>query len=56
MAFKKGDVVKLNKTIPTGPVIAMRMNEDGVISYLVEWEEDGDTKQRWFEENELVAG
>jgi uncharacterized protein YodC (DUF2158 family) len=56
MAFKKGDVVKLNKTIPTGPVIAMRMNEDGVISYLVEWEENGDTKQRWFEENELVAG
>ena len=27
--FKKGDVVKLNGVVPQGPVLAMRMDEDG---------------------------
>lgn len=55
-AFKKGDVVRLVATVPQGPVMAMRMNEDGVVSYLVEWVDAmGVTQQRWFEEAELTG-
>ena len=54
--FKKGDVVQVKVTVPTGPVIAMRMNEDGIVSYLVQWT-DGETSfTRWFEQDELTAG
>ena len=31
--FKKGDVVKLAGVVPQGPVIGMRMDEDGNVSY-----------------------
>jgi uncharacterized protein YodC (DUF2158 family) len=56
-AFAKGQVVKVNSVIPSGPVQKMRMDEDGVISYLIEWTDvNGNTHERWFEENELVAG
>ncbi len=56
MAFKKGDVVKLNAVVPQGPVLAMRMDEDGTIFCLVEWTDDnGSVQQRWFEESQLVA-
>lgn len=56
MAFKKGEVVKLKMVVPEGPVLAFRMDEDGTIFCLVEWkDEDGSTKQRWFEESQLVA-
>lgn len=56
MAFKKGDMVKLNAVIPQGPVLAMRMDEDGNIFCLVEWTDDkGEVQQRWFEESQLVA-
>lgn len=55
--FKKGDVVKLKAVVPQGPVIALRMSEDGVVSYLVEWiDADGVKQNRWFVEDELVAG
>ena len=55
--FKKGDVVKLKAVVPQGPVIALRMSEDGVVSYLVEWVDANGVKQnRWFVEDELVAG
>ena len=30
-AFKKGDEVKLIAVIPAGPVLAMRMDEDGIV-------------------------
>jgi hypothetical protein len=30
-AFKKGDVVQLNTVIPQGPVLALRMNDDGEV-------------------------
>jgi hypothetical protein len=54
--FKKGDVVKLTGVIPQGPVLAMRMDEDGNVSYLIEWTDAiGSTQQRWFAESELVA-
>ena len=54
--FKKGDVVKLNGVVPQGPVLAMRMDEDGNVSYLIEWTDAEDQiQQRWFAESELVA-
>lgn len=54
--FKKGDVVKLKAVVPQGPVIALRMSEDGIVSYLVEWVDANGVKQnRWFAEDELTA-
>lgn len=55
--FKKGDVVKLNAVVPEGPVQALRMDEDGNFFYMIEWTDaDGNTQQRWFGEDELIAG
>jgi hypothetical protein len=54
--FKKGDVVKAVAVVPEGPVLAMRMNDDGVVSYLIEWADvNGQTQQRWFEESQLTG-
>jgi len=54
--FKKGDTVKLIGVVPLGPVIGMRMDEDGNVSYLVEWTDaDGNAQQRWFDEAQLEA-
>lgn len=54
--FKKGDVVKLSAVVPQGPVAALRMNEDGVVQYLVEWQDDaGVAQQRWFDEDALTG-
>ncbi len=55
--FKKGEIVKVKAVVPEGPVIALRMSEDGVVSCLVEWkDENGISQQRWFEQDQLVAG
>lgn len=55
--FKKGDVVKLKAVVPTGPVVSMRMDDDGNVQCLVEWlDENGAKQQRWFDEDQLVAG
>ena len=55
MAFKKGDVVKINTVVPQGPILAMRMDEEGNIFCLVEWQDaDGSLTQRWFPESQLV--
>ena len=55
-AFKKGDVVKAIAVIPQGPVTALRMDDDGNVSYLVEWTDaDGHTQERWFEESQLTG-
>ena len=55
--FKKGDVVKLNSVVPQGPVQALRMDEDGNFFYMIEWADaEGNTQQRWFAEDELIAG
>ena len=52
--FKKGDTVKVVSTTPEGPVQALRMDEDGNVSYLVEWTDaDGNDQQRWFDEAAL---
>ena len=54
--FTKNQQVRLNAVVPQGPVVALRMNEDGVFFYLVQWTDaDGATQQRWFEESELAA-
>ena len=31
--FKKGQTVKVKTVVPEGPVEAMRMDEDGTVSY-----------------------
>lgn len=53
--FKKGEIVKVKAVVPEGPVVALRMSEDGVVSYLVEWKDGETTHQRWFEQDQLVA-
>ena len=54
--FKKNEAVRLKSVVPSGPVVALRMNEDGEFFYLVEWTDaDGVKQQRWFEESELEA-
>jgi len=56
-AFAKGQTVSLKVTVPTGQVTKLRMDDDGVITYLVEWSDaNGITHERWFSEDELVAG
>jgi uncharacterized protein YodC (DUF2158 family) len=54
-AFKKGDEVKVIAVTPQGPVMALRMDEDGNFFYMVEWTDaDGKVQQRWFEEAQLT--
>jgi hypothetical protein len=54
--FIKGQQVKLSAVVPQGPVQALRMTEDGVFFYLIQWTDaDGKTQQRWFQESELAA-
>lgn len=54
--FKKGDLVKLKVAVPEGPVVAMRMDEDGEVHYLVQWADGDDgVHQRWFAEAELTG-
>lgn len=55
-AFRKGDTVKVNVVTPQGPVLALRMDEEGDVWYLIEWTDaKGAPQQRWFVEGELVA-
>ena len=54
--FVKNQEVKLNVATPQGPVVALRMDENGTFFYLVEWTDaDGVKQQRWFEESQLSA-
>lgn len=54
--FKKGDQVKLNVVVPQGPVIAYRMDDDGVVYCLLEWvDENGNAQQRWIPEDKLIG-
>jgi hypothetical protein len=56
-AFKKGDSVRVNSVLPSGPVQALRMDEDGTVYYLIEWTDaNGESHSRWFPESDLVAG
>jgi len=54
--FVKGQTVKVNAVVPQGPVMALRMTEDGVFYYLVEWTDaNGVKQQRWFKEEDLAT-
>jgi hypothetical protein len=54
--FVKGQEVRLNAVVPQGPVQALRMTEDGVFFYLIQWTDaDGAVQQRWFKESDLTA-
>lgn len=54
-AFKKGQEVRVNTVIPQGAVQALRMDEDGVVYYLLQWTDvDGSAQERWFAEDSLV--
>lgn len=54
--FKKEDVVRLKGVVPEGPVQKLRMDDDGNVSYLVEWTDaEGHVQQRWFDEADLIA-
>jgi uncharacterized protein YodC (DUF2158 family) len=53
--FKKGDVVKVKTVLPEGPIVKMRMDEDGTVYYLLAWTTDGVEHERWFTEDQLVA-
>jgi uncharacterized protein YodC (DUF2158 family) len=55
--FAKGDVVTVNTVVPSGPVLAFRMDEDGVVYCLIGWTDvNGNEQQRWFKEDDLIAG
>jgi len=54
--FKKGDNVKVKAVVPEGPVQSIRMDDEGVVHYLVEWTNaNGEVQQRWFAEHELIG-
>lgn len=54
--FKKNDVVRVNAVVPQGPVLAFRMDEDGVVYCLIEWADaNGVMQQRWFAEDQLIG-
>jgi hypothetical protein len=52
--FKKGDAIKLNTPVPQGTVAALRMDEDGNVSYMMEWQDGENTHARWFAEEQLT--
>jgi uncharacterized protein YodC (DUF2158 family) len=55
-AFKKGDSVRVNSVVPSGPIQAFSMDEDGTVYCLIEWTDvNGDVQSRWFPEGDLVA-
>ena len=54
--FTKNQNVRLKGVLPEGPIIALKMNEDGQFFYLVQWNDaDGKSQRRWFKEEELEA-
>ena len=54
-AFKKGDVVKVNTVLPEGPMVKMRMDDDGTIYYLLAGTADGAEDDGWSTEDQLVS-
>lgn len=54
--FAKGQAVKVNAVVPQGPILALRMDEDGNFFYQLQWTDvNGEEQIRWFREEELVA-
>jgi len=53
--FKKGQEVRAIIVVPQGPVLKLRMDEDGVVWYLISWTDvHGAVQERWFKEDELT--
>lgn len=53
--FVKGQEVKVNAVIPNGAVQKLRMDEDGVFYYMINWTDvDGTVQERWFMESDLI--
>ena len=57
LTFQKGQTVTLKTpAVPTGPVVGFKVDNDGNVSYLIEWTDaDGNKQQRWFPESALTA-
>lgn len=54
--FTRNQVVKVRMVVPEGPVLALRMDEDGVVYYLLQWvDQDGNPQERWFAEDVLIG-
>jgi hypothetical protein len=54
--FTKDQLVRVKTVVPSGPVQALRMDEDGTVFYKLTWVDiNGSTQTRWFSENELEA-
>ena len=56
--FVIGEEVKVTPAPidPAGPVEAFQMDATGNIQYLISWvDENGNTQNRWFNEDQLVA-
>ena len=54
--FTKNQNVRLKIVTPEGPVMALRMTENGEFFYLVQWTDlDGKSQTRWFKEEDLEA-
>lgn len=54
--FKKGDNVKVKAVVPEGPVQSIRMDDEGIVYYFIQWTSaDGEVQQRWFAEHELIG-
>jgi len=55
--FVKNQIVRLASVVPEGPVEKLRMDEDGNVQYLISWiDAGGNSQERWFDEDQLVAG
>lgn len=53
--FVKGQEVKVVAVVPQGPVLKLRMDEDGVFWYFISWTDaHGKVQERWFQEDELT--
>jgi uncharacterized protein YodC (DUF2158 family) len=54
--FTKNQTVRLKAVVPQGEVEALRMDENGDVSYRISWTDaNGNSQTRWFTENELEA-
>jgi len=54
--FTKDQIVRVNKKVPQGPIVKMRMDEDGKVSYMMQsTNAEGKVDARWYDEDELVA-
>lgn len=53
--FQKGNKVRLKTVVPTGEVIKIRMDEDGIVWFLMAWNTNGVEQERWFTGDELES-